>query len=150
MDELIQKILANILPAIANTSLSERYCEAVLKRLVSFGYALKERDGWMVCFAMQKTENRIKNSCNISAISDGLFHVAVDMACGEFLLAKKQTGTLEIAQLDLNRAVTQIREGDTTVQFANGTSDEEKLNTFLNHLLHSGESELVCYRKLSW
>lgn len=150
MDELIQKILANILPAIANTSLSEQFCGAALKRLVSFGYALKESDGLAVCFAMQKAENRIKNSCNISAIPDGLFHVAVDMACGEFLFAKKSTGALNLAQLDLNRAVTQIREGDTTVQFANGSSDAEKFEAFLSHLLHGRESELVCYRKLSW
>lgn len=150
MDEMIQKILANIKTIITNTSLSESFIEAVLKRLVSFGYQLKEDDGWVICFAMQKVENHIKNSCNTTDIPIGLFHVAVDMACGEFLFAKKQTGRLEVADLDLNGAITQIHEGDVTVQFAGGSSDEDKFNELLKYLLHNGEGDFVCYRKLKW
>lgn len=150
MDEMIQKILANIKTIITNTSLSESFIEAVLKRLVSFGYQLKEDDGWVICFAMQKVENHIKNSCNTTDIPIGLFHVAVDMACGEFLFAKKQTGRLEVADLDLDGAITQIHEGDVTVQFAGGSSDEDKFNELLNYLLHNGEGDFVCYRKLKW
>ena len=150
MDELITKILANILTIMKNSSLSEPFYEAVLKRLVSFGYSPKEEDGWMICFAIQKVENHIKNSCNTPSIPDGLFHVAVDMVCGEFLFAKKQTGKLELADLDLNGAITQIHEGDVTVQFASGSSDEDKFNSFLNYLLHNKEGDFVCYRKLKW
>ena len=150
MDEMIQKVLANILTIMTNTSLSESFCQGVLKRLVSFGYDLKEDDSWVISFAMQKVENHIKNSCNTTDIPDGLFHVAVDMVCGEFLFAKKQTGKLELADLDLNGAITQIHEGDTTVQFASGSSDEEKFNNFLNYLMHTKEGDFVCYRKLKW
>lgn len=150
MDEMIQKILANILTIITNTSLSESFYEAVLKRLVSFGYDLKEDDSWVICFVVQKVENHIKNSCNTTSVPDGLFNVAVDMVCGEFLFTKKQTGTLELADLDLNGAITQIHEGDVTVQFANGSSDEDKFNSFVNYLMHNGEGDLVCYRKLKW
>lgn len=150
MDELIQKILASILPIVKNTSLSESFCLAVLKRLVSFGYYPKEEDIWAVCFAIQKVDNHIKSSCNVTSIPDGLFNVAVDMVCGEFLFAKKQTGTLELDDLDLNGAVTSIKEGDIQVNFGNGSSDAEKFDAFLNHLMHHGEGEFVCYRKLSW
>lgn len=150
MDGMIQKILANFKTIMTNTSLSESFCEAVLKRLVSFGYDLKEDDGWVICFAMQKVENHIKNSCNTTDVPVGLFHVAVDMVCGEFLFAKKQTGKLELTDLDLNGVITQIHEGDTTVQFANGSSDEDKFNSLLNYLLHNGEGDFVCYRKLKW
>ena len=150
MDELIQKILASILPIIENTSLSESFGLAVLKRLVSFGYYPKEDDSWMVCFAMQKVENHIKSSCNVASVPDGLFNVAVDMVCGEFLLAKKQTGKLSIADLDLNGAITSIKEGDIQVNFGSGSSDVEKFDQFLNYLIHHGEGDFVCYRKLSW
>lgn len=150
MDEMIQKILANIKAIMKNSSLSESFPEAVLKRLVSFGYHLKEDDGWVICFAMQKVENHIKNSCNTTDVPVGLFHVAVDMVCGEFLFAKKQTGKLELEDLDLGGAITQIHEGDTTVQFANGSSPEDGFNELLNYLLHNGEGDFVCYRKLKW
>ena len=150
MDELIQKVLADILTIMTDTSLSEQFYDTVLKRLVSFGYHLKEDDGWMVCFASQKVENHIKNSCNTLDVPDGLFHVAVDMVCGEFLFVKKQTGKLELTDLDLNGAIESISEGDTTVQFASGMSDVEKLNTFVNSLMHNGEGDFVCYRRLKW
>ena len=150
MDEMIQKVLANILTIMTNTSLSDSFYEVILKRLVSFGYDLKEDDSLAVCFAVQKIENHIKNSCNTTNVPKELFHVAVDMVCGEFLFTKKQTGKLELADLDLNGTITQIHEGDITVQFASGTSDEEKFNNFLNYLLHQGEGDFVCYRKLKW
>jgi hypothetical protein len=105
MDEMIQKVLANILPMMTNTSLSESFCEMVLKRLVSFGYFLKEDDSWELSFMMSKVENYIMSSCNITSIPDGLFHAAVDMVCGEFLFNKKQTGRLSMADLDLTGAI---------------------------------------------
>lgn len=134
-----------------NTScLSEPFNEAVLKRLSSFGYEVTNEDDWMIQFASEKVANNIKNSCNVVSIPDGLFHVAVDATCGEFLLAMKQTGRLNLSDLDLNGVVTSIKEGDIQVNFASGQSDEEKLNSFLNYLLHAKDGELVCYRKLKW
>lgn len=145
----MKKVLANILTVMTKTSLSKSFYEAVLKRLVSFGYTLKEDDSWLICFAMQKVENHIKNSCNTTDVPDGLFNVAVDMVCGEFLFTKKQTGQLEIADLDFDGAFTSIKEGDTQVNFG-GSSDEEKFDQMVNYLLHHGEGDFVCYRKIRW
>lgn len=150
MDEMIQKVLANIPTIMTNTSLSEPFYEAVLKRLVSFGYDLKEDDTWAICFAMQSVENHIRNSCNTTDIPNGLFYIAVDMVCGQFLFTKRQTGMLKLADLDLDGAITEIHEGDTTVKFANGSSNEDKFNLLLKYLLHDGEGDFVCYRKLKW
>lgn len=147
---MVEKILADIQNIMTNTSLSESFFEAVLKRLVSFGYEPKEDDGWVVCFAMRKVENHVKNSCNTTSIPDGLFNIAVDMVCGEVLFTKKQTGKLNLDDIDLDGAITQIHEGDVTVQFASGSTNDEKFNTFLNYLLHNGEGDFVCYRKLKW
>ena len=150
MDELMQNVYINILSTIGKTSVPVETIEAILKRLVSFGYALNEVDSWMICFAIQKTENHIKNSCNTSAIPEGLLNTAVDMICGEFLYTKKQSGKLEIDGLDLTSAIKSISEGDTTVQFADGSSDVDRFDALLNYLLHNGEGDFVCYRRLKW
>ena len=146
MEKMIQ-IIMNTLPG---GTLSEDACEAVLKRLESFGYTVEEKDAWVICFVMQKVENHINNACNTTSIPDGLFHVAVDKVCGEFLFVKKQTGQLEIENLDLTSAIKQISAGDTSVSFADDVSDEEKFNQLLNYLITKGEGDFVCYRRIKW
>ena len=64
-------------------------------------------------FCIQKVESSIKNDCNVSSIPDGLVCIAVDMAVGEFLTAKKTFSPDSIAGLDLDYAVKQIQTGDT-------------------------------------
>ena len=140
----------SIITALDTSSLDESFIEAVLKRLDSFGYEIKESDAWMIGFAMQKVENTIKNECNISEIPDGLFHTAVDMSCGEFLFAKKQTGQLEIGDLDLTGAISSIKEGDTQINFDAGSSDESRFNQLVNYLMNQGEGDLICFRKIRW
>ena len=91
---LTEDILKSITSALAS-SLDEVFIEDVLKRLDSFGYEVKESDSWMIGFAMQKVSNTVQNECNTSDIPVGLEKIAVDMAAGEFLLGKKQTGQLQ-------------------------------------------------------
>ena len=144
------RIFADIQAVMTNSSLPESFYESVLERLMSLGYAVKETDGVELGFAIQKTENHIKNSCNITSVPEGLLSAAVDVVCGEFLYTKKQIGRLELNDLDLTGAVTSIKEGDTSVNFASGTSEDEKLTSFLNMLMHSMDGDLVCYRKIQW
>lgn len=140
----------SIITALNSTSLSESFIEMVLNRLDSFGYQVKESDAWMIGFAIQKVESSIKNECNISEIPDGLIHTAVDMVCGEFLFGKKQTGQLELGDLDLTGAVTTIKEGDIQINFDSDESDSDKVDKFLNFLMNNGRGDLVCYRKMRW
>ena len=149
MDEMIQKVLANILPNV-NVSLSEPFIEMVLKRLVSFGYFLKEDDSWELSFFMVNVESQIKNSCNTTSIPEGLNHLAVDMICGEFLMNRKNSGRLELSDLDLSGAITSISEGDVSVSFDAASSDEEKFNQLVSYLMNKRKGDFVCYRKLRW
>ena len=144
-DETKQSIITAL-----DTSLDEFFIEVFLKRLDSFGYTIKDSDVWMMGFITQKVTNTIKNECNVSKIPDELFYIAVDMACGEFLLAKKQTGQLDISNLDLTDAISSIKEGDTQVNFNRDESDSDKIDSLLNYLLDRGKGELVCYRKIRW
>ena len=149
MDELIQKILANISKTLKTTP--KELIEMILRRLVSFNYQLKEDDSWLLAFVIQKVEFHIKNYCNITSIPVGLFNVTTDKVCGEFLQSKFATGQLEIAELDFGEAVKSIQEGDTTVQFASGgNSDTDKIQLLINGLINGNEGDLVCYRKLKW
>ena len=63
--------------------------DMVKARLQSFGYEIKDGDETILNFCIQKVESSIKNDCNVSSIPDGLVCIAVDMAVGEFLTAKK-------------------------------------------------------------
>ncbi len=125
----------------------------VVARLNSFGYTLKTGDDVIVAFSIQKVENTIKNDCNVPEIPDGLENIAIDMAVGEFLTAKKTFTPDDITGLDLDYAVKQIQTGDTNTVFATGdasSTPEQRLNAFLNYLLSNGRDQFSCYRRLRW
>ena len=127
--------------------------EQARERLESFGYLLKDGDEVILAFSLQKVENTIKNDCNESSVPKGLVSIAIDMAVGEFLTAKKAFTPDDIAGLDLDYAVKQIQAGDTNTVFATGEGNltpEQRLNNFLNYLLTHGRDEFSCYRKLRW
>lgn len=127
--------------------------ERVKERLESFGYALKDGDEAILTFSLQKATNTIKNDCSVSSVPDGLANIAIDMAVGEFLTAKKTFSPDSIAGLDLDMAVKQIQTGDTNTVFATGEGSltaEQRLNAFLNYLLTYGRDEFSCYRKIRW
>ncbi len=123
------------------------------KRLVSFGYELKYEDESALAFSVQKVENTIKNDCGISSVPDGLVNIAVDMAAGEFLTAKKAFAPESIAGLDLDFAVKSIQTGDTNVTYAVGDgclASEQRLDNFISHLLTYGREEFSRYRRIIW
>ena len=148
MNEIVTAILAII--ETLEVKSSESFVEAILNKLSSFGYEATGDDEWMIAFAIQKVTTHIKNSCNTHEVPDGLFYVAVDRVCGEFLYSKKNTGNLELENLDLDGAITQIHEGDATVQFGSGASDAEKFDALVRGLITEGAGDEVCYRRLKW
>ena len=149
MDERLEKILADIVSIIStSSSLDEEFVELVLKRLeFTFGYILKESDSFGIAFAIQKTEEHIKNTCNVNSVPQGLKMKAVDMVCGEFLDSKNKTGQLDISTLDLNGGIKSIKEGDVQVNF-DDMSDGMKFEKLLEGLIQEGD--LLCYRKIRW
>lgn len=125
--------------------------EDVIKRLESFGYEVTEADDWMIEFLIQKIENSIKADCNINTIPEELYEIAVDMVVGEFLLNKKSRGQLE--GFDLEAAVKQIHEGDTSVTFAIGDGSktpEERLDELILYLMNYGKGKFAAYRCIKW
>lgn len=125
--------------------------EDVKERLASFDYQVTEADSWMLTFLIQKVENHIKNICNISTIPEELLNIAVDMVVGEFLLNKKSMGNLE--GFDLEAAIKQIQEGDTSITYAIGDGDltpEKRLDLLIDYLMNHGKNEIISHRCIKW
>jgi hypothetical protein len=123
----------------------------VKERLASFGYQVTEADSWMLTFLIQKVENHIQNICNVTTIPEGLFNVTVDMVVGEFLLNKKSIGSLE--GFDLEAAIKQIQEGDTSITYAIGEGDltpEQRLDLLIDYLMNRGKNEIISHRCIKW
>jgi hypothetical protein len=122
--------------------------EDVVKRLASLGYTVDETaDAWVIDFCIDKVTNTILNDCNIDAIPDGLYQIAIDMVCGEFLFAKKGSGQLD--NFNVEAAVKSIKEGDTQVTYA--ISDTSiTLDGLIDWLRTNGQAQFVTYRRLVW
>lgn len=125
----------------------------VIQRLATLGYEFTDADEFAIKYVIQKTENHIKNSCNILLIPEGLYHIAVDMACGYFLYEKKAVDADSLKGFNLDAAIKSIQEGDTNITFAineGSTTNEQKLDALINHLINYGEKHLVSYRCMTW
>ena len=120
----------------------------VKQRLEKIGYEFTESDDFILNFLIEKVETVIKNNCNISEIPEELKSIAVDMVVGYFLKEKKSTAIETILGLDLT-AIQSIREGDTSVTFANATP-EQKLDKMIDYLIFGSEKTLVSYRCMKW
>lgn len=125
----------------------------VKERLEQFGYMAIDKDEGAIGWALGKASAYVCNECNTETVPDSLFFVCADIAVGEFLQMKKTFAPDDLAGLDLSNVVTQISEGDTTVQFASGGSaatPEQRLDALIARLLSSGSNQFSCFRRLRW
>ena len=116
--------------------------DTVKERLKSFGYEVKADDEFALTFCVEKVRSTIKNEINWNDVPEGLEHIAVDMAVGEFLLSKKTFAP-----------VKQIQTGDTNTVFATGEGSmtpEQRLTSFINYLLSYGKAEFNSFRRIRW
>ena len=124
----------------------------VMERLRAFGCETGEGDKLSLAFCVDKVRNRIKSRTHLKNVPSELENIAVDMAAGEFLIAKKTFAPDCLAGIDLNAAVKQIQIGDTNTVFATGEGSltaEQRLDALISRLL-SGQDEILHYRRLKW
>lgn len=127
--------------------------DAVKDRLKSLGYEVKADDEFALTFCIEKVRNTIRNETNQNEVPEGLEHIAVDMAAGEFLLSKKTFAPNDLVGFDLDYAVKQIQTGDTNTVFATGEGSltpEQRLTAFINYLLSYGKAEFNSFRRIRW
>jgi len=122
--------------------------EDVIRRLESLGYTVDTgTDEWLINFLIDKVANTIKNDCNLTEIPAGLYEVAVDMVCGEFLAAKKGSGQLE--GFDVDFAIKQIKEGDTNITFAVPDATIT-VDWLIKWLIDGTRYQFSAFRRLRW
>ncbi len=127
--------------------------EEVKTRLLSLGYEAGAGDESALNFCTDKVRSTIRNEVNCKDVPEGLEHIAIDMAAGEFLLSKKTFTPDDLDGFDLGYAVKQIQQGDTNTVFAAGEGSltpEQRLTAFINYLLNYGRAELNAYRRIRW
>ena len=146
---MIQTIVTSVTNILKDSTAADTV-DSVIRRLLSFGYDVSDVDAWMIAFTMQKVTSQILNETNQSFIPDGLMELFVDRVCGEFLMVKRDTGSLNLSEMDIGNAIQSVKEGDTTVTFSTEGSDETKLNELLSWLMHGKEGDLLCYRRMRW
>lgn len=125
----------------------------VINRLASLGYTVIASDSWLLNFLIQKVTDQIKNYCNISELPNRIHSIAVDIVCGQFLYERKANLDTSLSFFNLESAVKQISEGDTSITYAIGdgnSTPEMRLDTLINYLINHGKNELESYRCLKW
>lgn len=125
--------------------------EDVVNRLDHLGYVATEDDYDAIEFEITKTINYVKNYCNITEIPEILDYRINEKVCSSFLYYKKNSGSLEGFNYDA--VIKQIKEGDTTIQYAVGQGEdtaENRFDSFVKQLERGFDKWITPYRRLRW
>lgn len=129
--------------------------QKIKDRLKMWGYEVAESeepntltpDETAIQFLIAKTEEHIKNYCNISEVPEELEYSEIDMVCIEFLKEKALSGGLETSGLQID-AISSITEGDVSVSYASGSSIS--LPAIYASISSRFESDLLPFRRMRW
>lgn len=125
--------------------------EMVTNRLGQLGYTITSADYDAVAFELETILNYVKNYCNITTIPDILDNRIIDRVCSAFLFNQKNAGKLEGFNYEV--AIKQIKEGDTTIQYANGQGEdtpENRFDSLVKQLERGFDKWITPYRRLRW
>lgn len=122
--------------------------EKLIERLKSLGYEYNEADEGLLTFCTGATEEKIKNRINRSEIPSELEYMEIDMICGAFLNTKKSVG--QLTSYDFEQIEQSIKEGDTQVTFADGTSPEKQFEILIGNMMNGNEADFIRFRKMVW
>ena len=125
--------------------------EDMVNRLDQLGYVASEDDEAAIEFEITKTINYVKNYCNITEIPEILDYRIIEKVCSSFLFYKKNSGSLEGFNYDA--VIKQIKEGDTTIQYAVGQGEdtpENRFDSFVKQLERGFDKWITPHRRLRW
>ena len=109
-------------------------------------------DDPLTAYVLSSVTERLLNETNLSALPEGLACMGAELALGELLRLKKSMGTLDIEGMNLDAAVKQLQEGDTSITFAveDSSSPEQRLDALIASLTTDRMREVIRYRRLVW
>ena len=125
--------------------------EMVIKRLSQLGCTVSMENYDTVDFELTTVLNYVKNYCNITDIPDILDNRIIDRVCSAFLFNQKNAGKLQGFNYEV--AIKELKEGDTTVKYANGQGEdtpENRFDTMVKQLERGFDKWLTPHRRLRW
>ena len=125
--------------------------EKIVNRLKQLGYTPTIDDNEQIEFELNKLVNYTLNYCNIDTVPEIIEPRLIDRVCSEFLFYKKNSGSLN--DFNYDAVIKQIKEGDTTVQYAVGQGEdtpENRFDSFVKQLERGYDKWLVPHRRLRW
>lgn len=118
---------------------------------ISFGYKITEKDTFQICITVLKIKEKILSYCNTEIIPEGYLPKMATMICGDFLIQKRQSGNLDLKDLDFSdEGIATLKEGDLSITFDVDVSDYAKFDKLLDVMASIEDGDLLCYRKLKW
>ena len=126
--------------------------ENIIDRLNQLGYVATDADYNQIDFELNKITNYvINNFTRTEPIPEILDPRIIDRVCSDFLYYKKNSGGLEGFNYDA--VIKQIKEGDTTIQYAVGQGEdtpENRFDAFVKHLERGFDKWCTPHRRLIW
>lgn len=133
------------------TAIYELSVKSVSDRLGQLGYTVLDEDEPQIKFEVDKITNYALNYCHLTELPAIVKVRLIDRACADFLYYKKNSGSLNGFNYDL--LIRQIKEGDTTIQYAVGQGEdtpENRFDAFVKQLERGTDKWLTRFRRLEW
>lgn len=133
------------------TAVYELSVKSVSDRLGQLGYTVLDEDIPQIKFEVDKITNYALNFCRLTELPDIVKVRLIDRACADFLYYKKNSGSLNGFNYDL--LIRQIKEGDTSIQYAVGQGEdtpENRFDAFVKQLERGTDKWLTRFRRLEW
>lgn len=127
--------------------MEETMLEKIEDRLEAWGYTSGESDSTAIEFLINKTENYIRNFCNIEEIPESLIEAEIDMICLDFLKSKALYGGLDTTGIQIE-SIASITEGDASVSYNGGSSST--LSKMYDETRARFEADMMPFRRLRW
>ena len=125
--------------------------EDIITRLTQLGYAPQESDHPQIDFELKLVCDYVLNYCNITEIPEIIDYRLIDRVCAKYLFNKKQSGTLE--GFDYEIAIRKIKEGDTSIDYVVGSSEdtpENRFDSLVKALERGFDKWITPWRRLRW
>lgn len=111
------------------------------------GYTASAADDTALVFLIGKTDDYIKNYCNIDEVPRSLEKAEADAIATEFLMTKALHGGLDGTGINV-KSVASVTEGDASVSYATGEAGS--LDVTYQAAKKQLDLDMLPFRELRW